>query len=155
MIARPDPNTRTRSFDAVTGGLERITAGPSGNETALQNASIGYDDVGSVSQRQNSLGSLPESLTESFDYGDPNNADSLDRLTHVDLTDGTGTSGTLDLAYDEFGNLQHKVDTSGTAAPVDLSIGWTSYNYPTSISAPWLNCARIIQRCANWKTIFG
>ena len=58
---------RERSFDAVTGALERITAGPVANTTALQNASIGYDGVGNVGQRQNSLASLPASLTEDFD----------------------------------------------------------------------------------------
>src|SRR5690606_17555126 len=40
---RLGPIVRKRIFDTVTGGLELITAGTSGNATALQNASINYD----------------------------------------------------------------------------------------------------------------
>src|SRR5690606_20433229 len=38
--------------------------------------------------------------------------------------------------YDPFGNIERRVDTSNAAVPVDLSITWTSYNYPHTITAP-------------------
>lgn len=53
---------RSRAFDAITGWLASIQAGPSSNTTSLQNTSYLYDVVGNVTQRQNNrLG-----LTENF-----------------------------------------------------------------------------------------
>jgi RHS repeat-associated protein len=135
------PIVRRRSFDGVTGGLEQITAGPSGSQTSLQNASVNYDDFGNVFQRQNNLGTLPSALTENFDYGEPG-VDQLDRLTRIELGNGAGVE-TRDYRYDLFGNIE-LITASGTATPadlvpVDLSITWTSDNYPRTINAAWLS----------------
>ena len=135
------PIVRKRIFDTVTGGLELITAGPSSHATALQNASVNYDDQGNVFQRQNGLGSLSENLTENFEYGEPG-TDDIDRLTRITLTNGAGTQ-TRDLQYDDFGNLQQLTAGSGATPfdlrPIDLSVTWTADNYPKTISAPWLS----------------
>ena len=132
---------RQRLFDALTGSLERITAGTSVGDASLQNASIGYDDFGNVTQRQSGLASLPNSLIEDFEYGEPS-VDHLDRLTHVELTSGT-TTETRDYDYDAFGNIEllttSESATPSDRVPVDLSITWTSYNYPGRIEAPWLS----------------
>lgn len=127
---------RKRIYDAVTGGLEQLTAGTAGNQASLQNASVEYDQMGNVQQRQSGLAALPNSLIEDFEYGTLN--DKLDRLTHVELTEGSTTRTTLDLQYDDFGNILQKTETDGIT-PVDMTIGWTSYNYPSSISASSLN----------------
>jgi RHS repeat-associated protein len=135
------PIVRRRSFDAVTGGLEQITAGPSGSQTSLQNASVNYDDFGNVFQRQNNLGTLAADLTENFDYGQPG-VDQLDRLTRIDLANGAGVE-TRDYQYDLFGNIElitaSGTDTPADLLPVDLSITWTSDNYPRTINAAWLS----------------
>ncbi len=120
---------RTRAYDAVTGWLSAIQAGPSGNTTALQNTSYLYDLVGNVTQRQNNrLG-----LTESFYYG--NSGDSLYRLDHSTLTFNGTTTTNLTLSYDALGNILSKNEAGTHDAPVAQEIAWTSYNYPASITA--------------------
>jgi RHS repeat-associated protein len=120
---------RARDFDPVTGWLEKITAGPLGNETALQNAGVLYDAVGNVQQRQNNLGSLPEPLNEDF----TNSNDALYRFR----TGSVNGAVTLDIQeYDDLGNIRRKSDNSGVEAPVDYTVTWTSYNYPASIDSP-------------------
>ncbi len=149
---------RARSFDAVTGALEKITAGPAANPIALQNASISYDDLGNATQRQNNLGSLPASLTETFHYGGGTNSDQLDRLTSVDLTDGSTPSTPLSQTFYETGDLKHREDLGGTSIPVDMTIGWTSYNYPKSITAPWLNESATFSYGPNrdrWRMVYS
>src|SRR5690606_12936152 len=127
---------RERTYDPATGEMEKITSGSHVNSIALQNASINFDNQGNLQQRQNSLGSLPASLAENFHYSDPANQDFVDRLTTVELDAGNGLGQTLFMDYDPFGNIERRVDTSNAAVPVDLSITWTSYNYPHTITAP-------------------
>jgi RHS repeat-associated protein len=116
---------------------EQLTAGLSSSPESLQNLSIEYDKLGNVAQRQSGLASLADSLVEDFLYGEPN-TDKLDRLTHVDLTTGTTSRRTLDLEYDDFGNIQTKTEYDGTT-PLDMDITWTSFNYPSTITAGSLN----------------
>jgi hypothetical protein len=120
---------RTRAYDAVTGWLSAIQAGPTGNTTALQNTSYLYDLVGNVTQRQNNrLG-----LTENFYYG--NSGDNLYRLDHSTLTFNGTTTTNLSVSYDALGNILSKNEAGTHDAPVAQEIAWTSYNYPASISA--------------------
>lgn len=120
---------RTRDFDPVTGWVEKITAGPAGNDTALQNSGYLYDPAGNLTQRQNNLGSLPEPLSEDF----TNSSDPLYRFR----TGSVNGALMLDIQeYDELGNIRRKNDNSGLDAPIDYTVAWTSYNLPGSIDSP-------------------
>lgn len=120
---------RTRAYDAVTGWLSAIQAGPSGNTTALQNTSYLYDLVGNVTQRLNNrLG-----LVENFYYG--NSTDNLYRLDHSTVTFNGTTTTNLSLTYDSLGNILSKYEAGSHDLPVAQTIAWTSYNYPASITA--------------------
>jgi RHS repeat-associated protein len=76
------------NFDAVTGMINGITAGPSGS-AALQNNSYLYDGVGNVIQRQD----INAGVTESVYY------DSLNRLSHT-----VGDTSTQ-MTYDALGRI--------------------------------------------------
>jgi RHS repeat-associated protein len=138
-----------RAIDAVTGWPSSIQSGVGGG-AGLQNQSYLYDLVGNVTQRQeNNLG-----LTENFYY------DNLYRLDYSQLNGSTN----LDLSYDAMGNITARSDIGGgsswtyhstkkhavTAAGSNSysydangnmtsragsTIGWTSYNYPTSLAS--------------------
>ena len=118
---------RKRKFDAITGWLNAIEAGPSGNTTSLQNTSYSYDLVGNVTQRQNNR----LSLTESFFY-----EAGVYRLDHSTLIVDGATAENLSLTYDSLGNIHTKNEAGAHDRPVAQQIEWTSYNYPASITAP-------------------
>jgi RHS repeat-associated protein len=121
---------RTRTFDAITGWLSKIQAGPAGNETALQNTSYNYDLVGNLIQRQNDR----LSITEDFFYGDGAN-DKLYRLNHSTRLFNGQTTENLRLTYDSLGNILTKTEAGTHDAPIAQEIAWTSYNHPASINA--------------------
>jgi RHS repeat-associated protein len=121
---------RTRTFDAITGWLSKIQAGPSNNLSALQNTSYAYDLVGNLTQRQNDR----LFLTENFYYGDGAN-DRLYRLNHSTRVFNGETTENLRLTYDSIGNILKKTESGTHDAPVAQTINWTSYNYPASINA--------------------
>jgi RHS repeat-associated protein len=120
---------RTRTFDAVTGWLSEIKAGPSSNLTALQNTSYAYDKVGNVTQRQNNrLG-----LTENFVYDGA--TDNLYRLSSSERVLNGASQENLRLTYDSLGNITRKTELGDHDKPIAQTIDWTSYNYPASITA--------------------
>jgi len=136
------------AFDPLTGRPTTRQAGTGGQSTNVQNLSYQWDPAGNLTSRQD----LRQALTESFTY------DALDRLT---LAAGPGAQSTA-LVYDSIGNLQSKTgvgsytyhptrrhavtSAGGTSYGYDANgnmtsrggatIGWSSYNLPTSINAP-------------------
>lgn len=60
--------------------------------------------------------------------------DNLYRLDYSTLNDGNTTVTNLDLQYDAAGNIRTKVDVADNA-PIGQSITWTSFNYPSQITA--------------------
>jgi RHS repeat-associated protein len=79
------------NFDAVTGWLNGMTAGPAGG-TALQSASYLFDKVGNLTQRQDNVAGTSESIFP----------DALNRLDH---SVGTGGATSSQLTYDSIGRL--------------------------------------------------
>ena len=135
------------AFDAVTGLLTSRTAGPGGG-TGLQNVAYGWDVVGNLRDRSDAS----RNLVEQFTY------DTRDRLDYV--TRGGVT--TLDLAYDDLGNIAFKsdigsyrydavrkhavvaagsntyaYDANGAVTNASGSlISWLSYDLPSQIAHP-------------------
>jgi RHS repeat-associated protein len=136
-----------RTFDSVTGWIKSIQTGLGGG-TGVQNLSYQWDRTGNLSQRKD----VAQNLTENFVY------DNLHRLDYSQLN---GTTN-LDMAYDLLGNITNKSDvgsytyhptkkhavastSNGWSFTYDANgnmltgrgqtITWTSYNYPSSISA--------------------
>lgn len=136
------------TFDPLTGLPTTRQAGTGGQATNIQQLSYAWDPAGNLTSRQD----LRQGLLESFTY------DALDRLT---LAAGPGAQSTA-LAYDAIGNLQSKTgvgsytyhptrrhavtsaggvsygyDANGNmTSRGSATIGWSSYNLPTSINAP-------------------
>ena len=141
-----------RNYDAVTGWLGSVQAGPGGG-SSLQNNTYSYDEDGNVTERQDNN----QFLTENFYY------DALNRLSYSTL----GGSTNLQMTYDTtgMGNIAARSDVAGGAAwtydPVrkhavtqagssansytydangnaitrnGSAISWSSYNYPTSVT---------------------
>jgi RHS repeat-associated protein len=107
-----------------SGWPTEITSGLSGSATA-QNQSFAYDALGNLTQRQDNNAGLTESA-----YYDPDN-----RLSYSTLQAGSGTAAnSLQMGYNADGGIYQKTETGGTDTPVAYSVGWTSYNYPKSIS---------------------
>lgn len=147
---------RTRLIDAVTGRATHLRAGLGGG-TSLQNMSFLYDAVGNVTQRQETnLG-----LTEDFHYDDLHRLQysQLGGVTNRVL--GYDPSGNIQTNYDPRSQSsvtwtydtvkKHAVKTDGVGHSYDYdangnmitrssggapnrTIGWTSYDYPHSIS---------------------
>ena len=140
-----------RAFDAVTGWLSSIQSGVGGG-TGVQNQSFLYDFVGDVIQRQDNNLGLTENIYYDNDY----------RLSSTDLGSTQNLAITYDLTgnitsrsdvasgatwtYDPV--RKHAVTQAGSSAynysydangnaitRQGSSILWSSYNYPTSISA--------------------
>lgn len=113
-------------YTTDSGWPSRVTAGPSGSATAL-NQTFSYDALGNVTLRQNNNGS---GLTENVYY------DTDNRLQYSTLQTGSGTATTnLQMNYNSDGGISQKTETGGTDTPVGYTVNWTSYNYPQSISA--------------------
>jgi RHS repeat-associated protein len=160
----------TRSFDAVTSWISKVTAGVGVGSATILNQSYAEDLNGNVTQRQNNnpQGSSSTGLTENFFY------DADNRLTCATLTSacttptfiydggaagpgnittqaGVGTytyptpgsarphavasiAGTVNgisnpgFVYDANGNMTNRASAS-------QNVTWSSYNYPTVISA--------------------
>lgn len=135
------------AYDSVTGLLKSIQTGVGGG-SAVQNLGYEWDLVGNLKKRKDLNQST---LTEEFFY---------DNLYRLDYSQRNGVTN-LDMAYDSLGNITSKSDvgsytyhstkkhqvastsngwsfgydangnmTSGRGA----TIGWTSYNYPSSIA---------------------
>jgi YD repeat-containing protein len=140
-----------RAYDAVTSWLSSIQSGV-GSGSAVQNQSFLYDEMGDVTQRQD--GNL--GLTENFYY------DNDYRLSHSALNSTTNLSLTYDnngnitsrsdvasgATWTYSSTAKHQVTQAGSSAYTyaydangnatsrqGSSISWSSYNYPTSVSA--------------------
>jgi RHS repeat-associated protein len=141
---------RNRAFDAATGRLAALHAGPDGG-VGVMNHSYAYDNVGNLTQRQdNNIG-----LTEDFFY------DNLHRLDYSALNGATN----LDVNYDLMGNITSRSDVANGAdwkydpdkkhavtqagdnsysydangnmtSRAGAGIAWSSYNYPTLTPVP-------------------
>jgi len=135
------------AYDAVSGGLLSRTAGLGGGGT-LQNLGYAWDAVGNLALREE----RNRGVQEQFFY------DSRDRLDHV----LRGGSMSLDLDYDDSGNLTYKsdvgqyrydtlrkhavvaagansyaYDASGAVVRASgTSIDWLSYDLPAQLSHP-------------------
>ena len=135
------------SHDAITGLLTSRTTGPSGG-TSLQNLRYTWDAVGNLKDRSD----VNRGVVEQFTY------DTRDRL---DLVQRAGVT-TLDLAYDDLGNVTYKsdigayrydavrkhavvaagsntyaYDANGAVTNASgSSIGWYSYDLPSQITHP-------------------
>ncbi len=140
-----------RAFDAVTGTLASVQSGLSGG-TGVQNLGLLYDYVGNVTQRQNNnLG-----LTEDFYYDNDDrlSTSQLNGTQNLSITyDGKGNiASRSDVAAGGAWSYDpvhiHAVTQAGSASYVYAydangnasqrqgnSIQWSSYNYPTAISA--------------------
>lgn len=137
----------TNAFDAVT-GLPVSQSAVSGGGSALQSATLNWDLAGNLRDRTDSA----RGISEQFDY------DNRDRL---DLA-RRGGAPTLDLAYDEIGNITSKsdvgtyrydtarkhavvaagsnsyaYDASGSMTNANGSaVSWFSYGLPSQITHP-------------------
>lgn len=144
-----------RSFNPASGNLTQLRTGPSSAPSSVQNLTLGYDTLGNVTSRTDSVAGVGES----FSY------DHFNRLLAVTPTAGSPTP--LTLAYDSSGNITSKSDVgaySYVAQPAGRSaklphavsqaggnsytydangnmitgagraITWTPFNMPASIS---------------------
>jgi RHS repeat-associated protein len=152
-----------RSYDAVTSWLSVATAGVGGGSTLL-NQSYAQDKNGNITQRQNNNAGLTENLfydadqrltcatltsscsTPTFVYdGGVAGPGNITTQTGVGtyhypaagqarphaVTSITGTFNGItnpSFSYDANGNMTDRASTTA-------NVGWSSYNYPTSISA--------------------
>lgn len=83
----------TRSFDANTGFVETIKAGPA---SAVADFAYEFDTIGNLTERADAV----ESVAETFLY------DNLNRLTEYAITGGAVKTA----AYDDLGNIAFKSD---------------------------------------------
>jgi RHS repeat-associated protein len=141
-------------YDAVTGWLSSIQAGPGGG-ASLQNNGFLFDTVGNVTQRQDSK----QGLTENFFYDNMNRLDhstlggsTINLQMHYDITGMGNIASRSDVAagaawtYDSV--RKHAVTQAGSSAftyTYDANgnamtrngntVTWTSYNYPNDINS--------------------
>ena len=140
-----------RSYDAVTHWLGSVTAGVSGG-TGLENQSYLYGLTGTVTQRQNNTLGLTENFYYDHDYrltssklGGVQNL-SIGYDSNGNITSRSDVASGATWTYDP--THYHEVtqagssaytytyDANGNAATRNGStISWTSYNYPSSITA--------------------
>ena len=140
-----------RSFDAVTGWLTSTESGVDGG-SGLKNLGFLYDEMGNVTQRQDNNLGLTENVYYDNDYR--LSYTKLGGTQNLSLTyDGTGNitsrsdvAGGATWTYDP--THKHQVTQAGSSSYAysydangnmvtrqGASIGWTSYNYPTSANA--------------------
>ena len=140
-----------RAFDAVTGWLSSVQSGVSGG-TGVQNQGFLYDYVGNVTQRQDNNLGLTENIYYDSDYrlkttqldGTQNLALNYDVTGNITSRSDVASGATW--TYDPV--RKHAVTQAGSSAYLysydangnaltrqGSSIAWSSYNYPTSISA--------------------
>ena len=140
-----------RAYDAVTGWLSSIQSGVNGG-TGVQNQSFLYDLVGDVTQRQDNNLGLTENIYYDYDYrlstsklgGIQNLGITYDLNGNITSRSDVASGATW--TYDPV--RKHAVTQAGSSAysysydgngnaitRQGSSIAWSSYNYPTSISA--------------------
>lgn len=141
------------TYDAVTYWLSSITAGVNGGAGA-QNQSFLYDEMGNVTQRQeNNLG-LTENVYYDNDYrfsysslnGTQNLSVTYDSTGMGNIASRSDVAGGAPWTYDSArkhavtqagsASYQYGYDANGNVSSRQGStIGWSSYNYPTLVSA--------------------
>jgi RHS repeat-associated protein len=139
-----------RTYDAVTSWLGSLTAGVGGG-AAVENQSYLYDLVGDVTQRQNNNLGLTENLYYDNDYrlstSKLNNVQNLAMgyALNGNITSRSDVAAGAAWTYDpvrvhavtQAGSsaYTYTYDANGNASSRNgYTVGWTSYNYPTSIS---------------------
>ena len=140
-----------RAFDAVTGWLTSTESGVGGG-AGVKNLAFLYDYMGNVTQRQDNKLGLTENLYYDSDYrlstSKLNGSVSLS-ITYDptgNIVSSSGIAGGATWTYDpvrkhavtQAGNssYQYAYDANGNmTSRQGSSIGWSSYNYPTAISA--------------------
>jgi RHS repeat-associated protein len=140
-----------RAFDADTAWLSSIQSGVGGG-ASVQNQSFLYDYVGNVTQRQDNNLGLTENLYYDNDYrltssklGTTQNL-AINYDVTGNITSRSDVANAATWTYDPV--RKHAVTQAGSSAYVysydangnaitrqGSSILWTSYNYPTAISA--------------------
>jgi len=140
-----------RSFDAVTGWLGTAESGVGGG-SGVKNLAFLYDDMGDVIERQDNNLGLTENVYYDDDYrfsysklnGTENLSVTYDGKGNItsrsDVASGaTWTYGTSQIhAVTQAGSsaYQYGYDANGNATSRQgNTIAWSSYNYPTTISA--------------------
>ena len=140
-----------RAFDTVTGLLSSTQAGVSGG-TGVKNLAFLYDLMGNVTQRQDNNLGLTENIYYDNDYrlsystlgGTQNLSMSYDVTGNI--TARSDIAGNATWTYDPVrkhavtqagsSSYQYAYDANGNmTSRQGSSIAWSSYNYPTSISA--------------------
>lgn len=140
-----------RTFDAVTHWLGAVQSGVGGG-TGVKNLSFLYDEMGNVTQRQDNNLGLTENVYYDNDYrlsyttlgGVQNLSISYDATGNI--TSRSDVAGGAAWTYDP--NRKHAVTQAGSgsyaysydangnmATRQGSTIVWSSYNYPTAISA--------------------
>lgn len=140
-----------RTYDAVTHWLGSLQAGVSGG-SGVKNLAFLYDEMGNVTQRQDNNQSLTENIYYDDDYrlsytqlnGTQNLSISYDPTGNI--TSRSDVAGGASWTYDP--NRKHAVTEAGSSSYTysydangnmtsreGSTIGWSTYNYPTSISA--------------------
>jgi RHS repeat-associated protein len=140
-----------RTYDAVTYWLSSVQSGV-GSGSGVQNQAFLFDEMGDVTQRQDNNLGLTENIYYDNDYrltssklGGTTNL-SITYAANGNITSrsdvASGATWTYDTthlhAVDEAGSssYQYSYDANGNAITRQgNSISWSSYNYPTSISA--------------------
>jgi YD repeat-containing protein len=140
-----------RTYDAVTHWLSSVQSGVSGG-SGVQNQAFLFDEMGDVTQRQDNNRGLTENIYYDDDYrlssstlGGTQNL-SITYAANGNISSrsdvASGANWTYDSvhlhAVDEAGSssYQYSYDANGNAVTRQgNSISWSSYNYPTSISA--------------------
>ena len=146
-----------RSFDAVTGWINAITAGAGGG-SGLQNFAYMFDAMGNVTQRQNNnILNNNSALTENFYYDADYRLDhsTLNGSINLQMTYDTtgmgnilsrsdvanGTSWTYDssrihaVTQAGTGGYSYTYDSNGnTLTRNGYNLTWASYNYPLAIA---------------------
>ena len=140
-----------RAFDGVTGWLSSTQAGVSGG-TGVKNLAFLYDLMGNVTQRQDNNLGLTENIYYDNDYrlstsklnGAQNLAMAYDPTGNITSRSDVASGATW--TYDSIrkhavtqagsSSYQYSYDANGNVTSRQgSSIGWSSYNYPTAISA--------------------
>jgi RHS repeat-associated protein len=140
-----------RSYDAVTGWLGSAQSGVGGG-SGVKNLAFLYDEMGDVTQRQDNNLGLTENIYYDndyrFSYSTLNGTQNLsvsyttngNISSRTDVASGASWtySATQIHAVTQAGSsaYQYVYDANGNATSRQgSSISWSSYNYPTSISA--------------------
>ena len=96
-----------QSFDAATGRMLTVQAGPSGSGTSVADFTYVFDKLGDLTSRSDGNANSGAGLTESFTY------DVLDRVIGASIAGGSSKT----FAYDATGNIASKPEAGTYTYP--------------------------------------